>query len=395
MSQLLKQLGHALGRKQTEARHQPSGLMNAMPTCSAGIESCIKDTAEIIRTVRTGLDKNTRESVIEGNSPFLIKSRPVTETSCQRVVLMIHGLTDSPFVTRDLAKTFSELGFDVLSILLPGHGTCPGDLLDVHWKDWTAAQADALNALAERYSELYLCGFSLGGALNLNQAATDRRIKGLFLFSPALQLTPAVNIACGLSKASDWLPHLQWIDIQPDDDAFKYESIAANAVCQTRHLVKCVRKLLALGMPEIPVFIAASEDDVTVQSAAAIPFFDQLPADHKRLLYFSKGKPVLPAKARLINSALPEQKIISASHMAMMAAPDNPHYGQHGSYAYCNHYYRTDAEKYRRCKARQEDCLGEIFIHTGSSLVVRRLTYNPWYNELKKELERFIENIYN
>ena len=115
MSQLLKQLGHALGRKQTEARHQPSGLMNAMPTCSAGIESCIKDTAEIIRTVRTGLDKNTRESVIEGNSPFLIKSRPVTETSCQRVVLMIHGLTDSPFVTRDLARI--EAAISAASIL--------------------------------------------------------------------------------------------------------------------------------------------------------------------------------------------------------------------------------------------------------------------------------------
>lgn len=395
MPHLLKQLAHALSRKQTNPRHMPSGLVEAMPTCADGIETCINRTAEIIRTVRTGLDAKTDDGVIEGNTPFLITADAGSAGARTRAVLMVHGLTDSPFVTRDLAGYFSAQGFTVLSILLPGHGTCPGDLLHVSWRDWVRAQADALDVLAERYDELYLCGFSLGAALNLYQAVTDRRIKGLFLFSPALRLTPVANLTCALNKLSRWAPHLKWIDIQPDEDPYKYESIAANAVCQTRHLVKRLEDLLQLSRLNMPVFVAASDDDVTVQSAAVITFFEQLPAEHKRLLFYSRHRPGLPAKSRVIYSESSGQKIISSSHMAMMVAPENPHYGQQGDYAFCNHYYRTNPDMYKRCKAFKEDCLGEIYSNSDSTAVLRRLTYNPWYSELLQELDKFIEKLNN
>lgn len=395
MPHLLKQLAYAVSRKQTSLRHMPSGLVEAIPTCADGIEACITRTAEIIRTVRTGLDAGTADEVIEGNAPFLLKAGAASAGARTRAILMVHGLTDSPFVTRDLAGYFSNRGFTVLSILLPGHGTCPGDLLHVSWRDWLRAQADALDVLAEQYDELYLCGFSLGAALNLYQAVTDRRIQGLFLFSPALRLTPVANLTCALNKLSRWAPYLKWIDIQPDEDPYKYESIAANAVCQTRHLVKRVEELLHLSRLAMPVFVAASEDDVTVQSAAVIGFFEGLLAEHKRLLYYSRRTPGLPAKARVIDSKLSGQKIISSSHMAMMVAPDNPHYGQQGDYAFCNHYYRSNPDKYRRCKAFKEDCLGEIFSNNDSTQVLRRLTYNPCYSELVRDLDEFIEKLSN
>ncbi len=395
MARLLKKLGHALSRKQTGIRHIPSGAVSSIPGFADGIESYIKNTSEMVRNIRTSLNSETDETVIEGNSPFFLTGSPASENPHTKVVLLIHGLTDSPFVTRDLANTFNQQGFDVLSILLPGHGTCPGDLLEVNWRDWVKAQADALDALVERYSDVYLCGFSLGAVLNLYQAATDKRIKGLFLFSPALQLPPAVLITCGLSGMSQWLPHLKWIDIQPDDDLFKYESTAANAICQTSQLVNCVKELLVLSMPEIPVFMAASEDDATVQISAVMPFFDQLKADHKRLLFYSTRRQQLSAKVRMIFSELPDKKIISSSHMAMIVAPDNPHYGQQGSYAYCNHYYQSDPEKYKRCKAFKEDALGEVLSETNPQQVVRRLTYNPWYDELEQELNKFIEKLGN
>jgi esterase/lipase len=395
MPRLLKQLGHALSRKQTSTRHIPTGAVGSIPSCAEGIESYINRTSEMVRNIRTNLNPTTEDVVIEGNSPFFLTGSSTLGCPHTKAVLLVHGLTDSPFVTRDLANTFTQQGFDVLSILLPGHGTCPGDLLEVNWRGWVKAQADALDALAERYSEVYLCGFSLGAVLNLYQAATDKRIKGLFLFSPALQLPPAVQITCGLSEMSQWLPQLKWLDIQPDDDSFKYESIPANAICQTGQLVNCVKELLELSLPNIPVFIAASEDDATVQTSAVIPFFERLKADNKCLLFYTKRSQQLPAKARVIISTLPDKKIISSSHMAMIVAPDNPHYGQQGSYAYCNHYYQSDPEKYIRCKAFKEDSLGEVYSETNHQQVVRRLTYNPWYDELEQELKKFIENLSN
>src|SRR6185436_10157859 len=38
-------------------------------------------------------------------------------------VLLVHGLSDSPYSMRALAQTFFEQGYDVVVLRLPGHGT--------------------------------------------------------------------------------------------------------------------------------------------------------------------------------------------------------------------------------------------------------------------------------
>jgi hypothetical protein len=54
-------------------------------------------------------------------------------------VLLVHGLSDSPYSMRSLAELFLERGFYVLVLRLPGHGTVPAGFLDVRWEDWYAA----------------------------------------------------------------------------------------------------------------------------------------------------------------------------------------------------------------------------------------------------------------
>ena len=39
-----------------------------------------------------------------------------------------------------------------------------------------------------------------------------------------------------MQRASRWLPQLRRLDVQPDEDPFKYESITANAICQAVRL---------------------------------------------------------------------------------------------------------------------------------------------------------------
>ena len=51
-------------------------------------------------------------------------------------VLLVHGLTDSPYSMRGIAETFYAEGFHVVVLRLPGHGTIPASLRDVSWKDW-------------------------------------------------------------------------------------------------------------------------------------------------------------------------------------------------------------------------------------------------------------------
>jgi hypothetical protein len=54
-------------------------------------------------------------------------------------ILLIHGLTDSPYSMKHLAQTFYKKGFYVLALRMPGHGTVPSSLADATWKDWRLA----------------------------------------------------------------------------------------------------------------------------------------------------------------------------------------------------------------------------------------------------------------
>src|SRR5690606_36564915 len=53
--------------------------------------------------------------------------------------VFLHGLTDSPYSLRHVARQYRDRGFLALAIRLPGHGTVPAGLTDVDWQDWLAA----------------------------------------------------------------------------------------------------------------------------------------------------------------------------------------------------------------------------------------------------------------
>lgn len=49
-------------------------------------------------------------------------------------VVMLHGLTDSPYSLRHLARLYRDRGYVVVAPRLPGHGTVPSGLTNVHWE---------------------------------------------------------------------------------------------------------------------------------------------------------------------------------------------------------------------------------------------------------------------
>ena len=83
-------------------------------------------------------------------------------------VVLLHGLTDSPYSLRHIAKRYRDLGYVAIGIRLTGHGTVPAGLTDVRWEDWMAATRLAVREARRRVpapAPLHLVGFSNGGAL--------------------------------------------------------------------------------------------------------------------------------------------------------------------------------------------------------------------------------------
>ena len=87
-------------------------------------------------------------------------------------VLLVHGLTDSPYHLKAIGEIFFDNGFYVIGLRLPGHGTVPGGLLNVTWEEWySAVKFGARMVLGKienrKDSKFYVGGFSTGGALTL------------------------------------------------------------------------------------------------------------------------------------------------------------------------------------------------------------------------------------
>ena len=379
-------IAHELGE-----RHRPhlggSGFQNPADSIQDYLTSCRRR----VEAARTDLDESRAAWIIEGNSPFVLK--PDSDGRPQRGILMVHGLSDSPFMMRDLGRFFQQQGFYVLAMQLPGHGSRPGDLLDARWHNWVTAHQHLLELLATEVDDVYLLGFSAGATLNLYQSLRNTTITGLFLFAPALRISAMARLAGPLSYFGKWWQRFSWFELQPDSDFFKYESLTNRSIHEVYEMTRAVRRLTMLAERRLPVFVVASEKDVAVDSRTTLAWFARQKGLPKRMLYYSTGQPSVPAGVTLVPAHLPDQKIKSFAHTALMQSPANPHYGIEGEHRFCTHYYHLDPAKYRLCKARQEDCLGEMFDESAECEVIRRLTYNPLYEDMLAEIKAFIDEL--
>lgn len=384
------------GDEKLEARHRPSGENSRFNGDGLTFDEYVRRTAAMLRRVHAGAAG--AEKVVAGNAPFELFPAGCNcrgpHKPWRRGVLLVHGLTDSPYFMRPLAEFFAQNGFRVMAILLPGHGTRPGDLLDVCWQEWAKAVAYGVDRLADETDEIYLAGFSAGGTLSVYQSFRDDRVRGLFLFSPALEISPRARWA-NLHKFYSWLlPEAAWVGIRPDRSLYKYESLPKNAAAQMYALTK---ELEPPGQTDIPVFVAASRDDTTAHTPATLEFMAHARHPSSRLVLYTTDTGNVPSgipaeKLELVNSALPEQGILSSSHTSIVLPPDDAHYGVKGDYCNAIHYYPVDMEKYEACNNGHAGVLlGEITETNLKAGILQRLMYNPNFAALKASMMRFID----
>ena len=384
-----------------EARHRPSGLNSHFNGDPLAFPDYVARNRDML--VRAHAGSADLEKIVDGNAPFELKPSagfPAGQHKpYRRGVLLTHGLTGSPYVMRHLAAFFQQNGFRVMAVLLPGHGTQPGDLLEVTWQEWAKAVAFGADKLAEEVDEVYLAGYSIGGTLSVYQSLRDNRVRGLLLFSPAIRITPWAAWA-NLHKLYSWLmPSAKWVDIKPDRDIYKYESFTKNAAAQTYALTRKLNARLRKHRLDIPVFIAASEDDITVKTSAIMEFMTRARHPASKLVLYTTEQDKFPpgmleGRLELVNSAVPAQKILSSAHTAIAVPPEDAHYGAAGEYSNCVHYYPDDMEKYEACLNHPEqDFQGEINEKNLKAGILRRLTYNPNFAALKVSMKRFIDDL--
>jgi esterase/lipase len=384
------------------ARHFPSGLNSGFIGGDGDFANYIELMKSRIQQSRDQLGIANSAKIIDGNSPFQLKPQDFKvgrNHSYQRGILLIHGLSDSPYFMRTLGDFFAAQGFRVMAILLPGHGTQAGDLLTIKTEAWEAAVAYGCQQLAQEVDEIYLGGFSAGGALSVLQSLKDERVRGLFLFAPALKISAKARFA-RLYHLIDWLlPRAKWLNLHHDEDHYKYESFSKNAVTQMWRLTQKVRQQLSTKPLTIPIFAVASAEDATVDASAIAAFMEACPHPTNHLVWYdAAGKP--PAahlgskQIDVVTTALPASGILGSAHTALVLADDNPEYGFKGCYVNCLHYFPHDITRFQACKSNPPNLQrGEITVQNLQVDLLARLMVNPHFPALKISLQRFIENL--
>ena len=218
-------------------------------------------------------------------------------------ILLLHGLSDSPYSMRELGNTLHQQGATVLGLRIPGHGTAPSGLVETRWQDMAAAVKLAARHVREEVGDkpLFLVGYSNGGALAMEYAlsslddGTLPQIAGIVLLSPEIGISPVAALAVWQGRLGHLLgmEKLAWNGLLPEYDPYKYGSFAVNAGDLAYRITQRIQRQLneLQGTEKLqalpPILAFQSGVDATVTATALVAnLFDRLPEGGHELVLF-------------------------------------------------------------------------------------------------------------
>ena len=371
----------------------------------------------------------TLEDAVEFRAPFEV---PIDDAMCPEGVdaggsnkgfLLIHGLTDSPYLMRGLAaSTRAKFPCAVIrAVVLPGHSTVPGDSnlsdkpTEMTYRQWLATTRYGIRSFddIDEVDSLYVMTFSTGAPLLINHIAglknPEEKLKGAVMISAAIK---AKNRLAFLAPAVQYF--VPWSTVFPEEDAVRYETFSTHAAAEFYKLTKNL--LDEKYRFKLPLFIAISADDDTVSAEAALKYFCSAETDTKRMVwyqhadtnkkeklaYFDEGKGACKQNIFVREAeeiGLPDY-YKSFAHTALSVPPSDPHYGVNGAYKQCKHYFEDkDFKEFEECKravlpsfvvGETTDSFKERY---GGIKSIRRGVYNPDYETMETEIFSFIGSI--
>ncbi len=238
--------------------------------------------------------------IIPSAEPFFFPGGP---TAC----LLVHGFTGTPKEMRGMGEFLAGQGHTVLGIRLAGHATSRADLVRTRWADWLASVEDGLQLLKNGYSQVYLIGLSMGGALALLGAAR-------------YTVTGVIAMSTPYSLAEDWrLPYLRLIshfmpDIQKGPPDWQDPQVAHNHVSYPTYPTRSTAELVdllaamraALPQMQVPALLMQSKTDTTIPSHSMTTIYAQLGSNQKEMLWIENSGHVItrePKKLTVFHAA--------------------------------------------------------------------------------------------
>ncbi len=334
-------------------------------------------------------------------------------------VLLLHGLSDSPYHVRKIGRFLSQAGYYVIGLRLPGHGTVPAALLDIRWQDWYQATVFGAKFVKDRIKKegkglFIMGGFSTGGALTIHYALKHVLDNGdglpdkMVFFSPAFGITALAEVT-RWHKMISWIPFfykLKWQDIEAEYDPFRYGSWPFNAGYQIYRLANENWELIDeiatnnKYLKKIPPMITfQSRVDATVLPEKVYELYNEIAPNHSELFLFDVNRLLRPIiksdiltwniesiqgeRVKQMIKIIPDpsspdtlinkwpKSIYAISHISVPISPDDIFYGKNSLIGGLN-------------------VKGENGV-LSTNLNMGRLKYNPYFTFMKNEILLFLK----
>jgi alpha-beta hydrolase superfamily lysophospholipase len=209
------------------------------------------------------------EVVRDGCHPRIMEHYETT-----KAIVLVHGLTDSPYFMTAIADYFFEnLGYNVYLPLLHCHGLKdPKGMEGVKLNEWKRNVSFAVDKAASKARYVAIGGLSTGGTLSFYTAVNNPKITGpLYLFSAALDLAGGI-----VGDFKERILRTFLVDILDNDkpligdNPYRYARMDIDGARELSELIKETDALIK-SFKKKPfskwVFAAHSESDTTANIA--------------------------------------------------------------------------------------------------------------------------------
>jgi len=194
-------------------------------------------------------------------------------------VIIVHGLTATPWEVRTLSIYLSEHNYTVLTPVLAGHGRSPAELEKTTWRDWYHNVNESHRRLAETSPRVFVIGISTGGSLAIELAKEHDLAGAILIGTPVTLRDSRTKFAVAASHVLRWTDRL----VLPEEDGHYYPVMPTKTVAELNRLILHTTRS-APGVEE-PVFLIQSRVDPTVDPSSANDLYVLLGSADKHMLW--------------------------------------------------------------------------------------------------------------
>jgi len=212
----------------------------------------------------------------KGNYPFLLTHDRFSD----HVVVLTHGLSDSPHYMEAIGWRFFYAGANVVFPLLYGHGQkYPDKAMQASHlcEKWQSDMDQAIEVAQMLGKHISLGGLSTGGALSLNAILRHKSkiTGGLYLFAAALEIGKLYENIGRLPLFQTFYRLKQERVIGNGPNPYKFPIFSNFSGLQLARLIQENKRLLKNTKIKQPVFAAHSVQDISTLVSGVIELLDK------------------------------------------------------------------------------------------------------------------------